>query len=47
MKLHKFLLVFGLVGASLVFLTERVRARNGTVIAQQSVSDKRDGQHDV
>ena len=46
MKLHKFLLVFGLVGASLVFLTERVRARNGTVIAQQSVSDKRDGQHD-
>src|ERR1700687_2467209 len=46
MKLSKSLLVFGLIGASPVFLTERVRAQNGTVSAQQSVSDKRDGQHD-
>src|ERR1700682_3078379 len=46
MKLHKSLLVFGLIGASPVFLTERVQGQNGTVSAQQSVSDKRDGQHD-
>jgi hypothetical protein len=46
MKLHKSLLVFGLIGASLLFLTERVRAHDETVRAQQSVSDKRDGQHD-
>jgi hypothetical protein len=46
MKLHKSLLVFGLIGALLVFLTEKVRTQNGTVSAQQRVSDKRDGQHD-
>ena len=46
MKLHKSLLVFGLIGTSPVFLTERVQGQNGTVSAQQSVSDKRDGQHD-
>jgi hypothetical protein len=46
MKLRKSLLVFGLIGASLVFLTKRVRAQNGTVGDQQSMSDKRDGQHD-
>ena len=46
MKLHKSLVVFGLIGASPIFLTERMRAQNGTVSAQQRVSDKRDGQHD-
>lgn len=46
MKLHKFLVVFGLIVASLVFLRERVLAQNGRASAQQSVSDKRDGQHD-
>ena len=46
MKLHRSLLVFGFIFALLVFLTERVRGQNGTVSAQQSVSDKRDGQHD-
>jgi hypothetical protein len=43
MKLHKSLLVFGLIGVLLVFLTERVRGQNGTVGAQHTVSDKRDG----
>jgi hypothetical protein len=46
MKLHKSLLVVGLIGASLVFLTVKVRAHNGSVSAQQGASDKRDGQHD-
>jgi hypothetical protein len=46
MELHKSLLVFGLIGVLLVFLTERVRGQNGTVSAQQTVSDKRDGQYD-
>ena len=46
MKLHKSLIVFGFILALLVFLTERVRGQNGTVSAQQSVTDKRDGQHD-
>ena len=46
MKLHKFLLVVGLIGASLVFLTVKVRAHNGSVSVQQGASDKRDGQHD-
>jgi hypothetical protein len=46
MKLHKSLLVFGLIGGSLIFLAERVRARNGTASAIQNVSDKRDGQRD-
>jgi hypothetical protein len=46
MKLHKFLLVLTLIGASLVFLTAKVRAHNGSVSAQQGASDKRDGQHD-
>jgi hypothetical protein len=40
------LFVFGLIGASLVFPSERVQGQNGTVGAQQSVSGKRDGQHD-
>src|SRR5580704_1702040 len=46
MKLRKSLFVFGLIGASFVFLTERVPAQNETVSVQQSVSDERDGQHD-
>jgi hypothetical protein len=46
MKLYKSLLVIGLIGASLLFLTERVRGKNGTVSSQPSASDKRDGQHD-
>jgi hypothetical protein len=46
MKLPKSLLVLGLIGAPLVFLAERVPGQNGTVRAQPSVSDKRDGQHD-
>lgn len=46
MKLRKCLIAFGLLGALLVFLTERVRAQNGAVSTQQAVSDKRDGQHD-
>jgi hypothetical protein len=46
MKLQTSLLVFGFILALLVFLTERVRRRNGTVRAQQSVSDKGDGPHD-
>ena|SRR5208282_1551324 len=46
MKLRKPLLVFALIGASLISLSARVRAQNGTVSAQQSVVDKRDGQHD-
>ena len=46
MKLHKLLVVIGLIGASLLFLSERIPARNGTVGARQAVSEKRDGQHD-
>jgi hypothetical protein len=46
MKLHKSLLLIGLIGAFFVFLSERVGGKNGTVSSQQSVSDKRDGQHD-
>jgi hypothetical protein len=46
MKLHKFLLVSGLLAVLLVSLVARARAQNGTAAAQQSVSDKRDGQHD-
>jgi hypothetical protein len=46
MRFHKSLLAFGLIAASLVFLAERVPARNATLPAQQSASDKRDGQHD-
>jgi hypothetical protein len=46
MKLRKSLLVLGLIAAPLVFLAERVPGQNGTVRAQQTVSDKRDGQHD-
>jgi hypothetical protein len=46
MKLRKSLLVSGLTCALLVFLIARVRAQKGTVSAHQSVSDKRDGQHD-
>jgi hypothetical protein len=46
MKSHKSLLVSGLICALLVFLIARVRAQSGTVSTHQSVSDKRDGQHD-
>ncbi len=46
MKLQKSLLVFGLIGTLLGFLTERVRAQNGAVSTQPDVSNKRDGQHD-
>ncbi|HEY2545356.1 MAG TPA: hypothetical protein VGI46_04765 [Candidatus Acidoferrum sp.] len=45
MKLHRSLLVFGLMSASLVPLAKRVRAKDEPVSAQQIVSDKRDGQH--
>jgi hypothetical protein len=41
-----FLLLGGLIGASLVFATAKVRGYDGTASAQQSASDKRDGQHD-
>lgn len=46
MKLHKSLLVSVLLGVLLAFLIGSARAQNGTAAAQQSVSDKRDGQHD-
>jgi hypothetical protein len=46
MKSHKSVLVSGLICALLVFLIARVRAQIGTVSTHQSVSDKRDGQHD-
>lgn len=46
MKLLKFLFFLGFIGASIVLPTERVRAQNGTVSAQPSAFDKRDGQHD-
>lgn len=46
MKLHKSLVVVGLIGASTVFFEEGVPALNGNVSAEQNVSDKRDGQHD-
>jgi hypothetical protein len=41
MKLHKCLVVIGLIGASLVFVKERGVAQN--VSAQKNASDKRDG----
>jgi len=46
MKLYRSLLVLSLIGASLVFPTGRIHGKKGTVSAQQSVPDKRDGQHD-
>lgn len=46
MKLQKLLIVFCLIGVSLVFLTGRLRAHNRAVTAQQSAFDQRDGQHD-
>lgn len=46
MKLRKSMLVFGLIGALLVFLSARSRAQSGTASTQQSVSGKHDGQHD-
>ncbi len=46
MKLHKSLLVSALLAVLLIFLIARARAENGTASAQQTVSDKRDGQHD-
>jgi hypothetical protein len=45
MKLPKILFVV-LIGVSLVFFKERVIAENEKVSAQQSVSVKREGQHD-
>jgi hypothetical protein len=45
MKLPKILVVV-LIGVSLVFFKERVMAENEKVSAQQSVSVKREGQHD-
>ena len=46
MRLRKSMLVVGLIGALLVFLTARLRAQNGTASTQQGVSGKHDGQHD-
>jgi hypothetical protein len=46
MKLYRSLLVLSLIGASLVFPTGRIHGKKGTVSTQQSVPDKRDGQHD-
>ena len=46
MKLHKFMVVVGLIGTALVFLREEVVAQNGSASAQPGASDKRDGQHD-
>jgi hypothetical protein len=46
MKLYRSLVVLSLIGASLVFPIKGVRTQNGTVSAQQSMSDKRDGQLD-
>jgi hypothetical protein len=46
MKLRKSLLAFRLLGALLVFPTERVPAQNSAGGTQQAESDKRDGQHD-
>jgi hypothetical protein len=45
MKLPKILVVV-LIGVSLVFFKERVMGENEKVSAQQSVSVKREGQHD-
>jgi hypothetical protein len=46
MKLHTSLLVFGLMSASLLPLTERVPAKSAPVSSQQNVSEKRDEQRD-
>src|ERR1700733_1837445 len=48
MKLHKSVLLSGLIGVLLVLLVANARAERATstVPAPQSVSDKRDGQHD-
>ena len=46
MKLYRSLFALSLIGAPLVFLTERAHGQNGTASARQSASDKRDGQHD-
>jgi hypothetical protein len=46
MKLYRSLLALSLIGASLALPTEGVHGQNETVSAQQSVPDKRDGQHD-
>jgi hypothetical protein len=46
MKLRKFVFIFGLIGVLLSFFVARARAQKETAAAQQSVSDKRDGQHD-
>ncbi len=46
MRPYKSLLACALFAALLVFLTQTVREHHTTVLAQQSVSDKRDGQHD-
>jgi hypothetical protein len=46
MRPYKFLLACALFVGLLFFLTERLRAHHTTVLTQQSVSEKRDGQHD-
>jgi hypothetical protein len=46
MKICRSVFVFGLISVSFVFPTESVQGQNGTVSAQQSEFDKRDGQHD-
>ena len=46
MRLYKSLLTCALFVGILFFLTERLREHHATVLAQQSVSDRRDGQHD-
>jgi hypothetical protein len=46
MKSYKSLLVFGAIAALFFFQTARVLAGKDTVSNQQSVSGKRDGQHD-
>jgi hypothetical protein len=45
MKFYKQVFVVALIAAALAFLTAGA-GRHGTVSAQQSASDKRDGQHD-
>jgi hypothetical protein len=46
MKFQKSLLVSSLFAVLLLFLIVGARAQNATAAAQQTVSDKRDGQHD-
>jgi hypothetical protein len=46
MRPYKSLLACALIVGFLIFLTEKLRPHHATVLAQQSVSDKRDAQHD-